>query len=99
MKSSLFLVLLPFAAAAAPVAAFAADPLPADLLAMHQRAIDDGECQRLPLLLANYPPIVAVLSATDTLYVIPCDFGVLNAPARLYVISTGIHAGVQPLLF
>jgi hypothetical protein len=78
---------------------FAAEPLPAELIAVHQRAIDDGECQGLPLLLANYPPVVAKVSPTATFYVIPCDFGVINAPARLYVLSTGVHAGVQTLLF
>jgi hypothetical protein len=87
------------AAVLASAAALAADPLPAPLLALHQRAIDDGECQSLPLLLANYKPTIAQLSATDTLYVLPCDFGVINAPSRVYVISTGPQAGVRPVLF
>jgi hypothetical protein len=80
-------------------AARAADPLPAALVAMHERSITDGECQTLPLLLANYPPVVAKVSATDTLYILPCDFGVINAPSRLYVVSTGAHAGILPLIF
>jgi hypothetical protein len=87
------------AALLAPAVAHAADPLPPALVALHQRAIDDGECQALPLLLANYKPTVAPLSVTDTLYVLPCDFGVINAPSRVYVGSTGLHPGMTAVLF
>jgi uncharacterized protein DUF1176 len=51
------------------------------------------------LLVANYKPIMAPLSATDTLYVLPCDFGVINAPFRVYVMSTGPHPGITAVLF
>jgi hypothetical protein len=78
----------------------AADPLPAALLAMHQRSIDDGECAPLDAaMLSNYPPIVAVLSPTDTLYGVLCSVAAFNAPWRLYVVSTGDQAGVHPLIF
>jgi hypothetical protein len=82
--------------------AYAADPLPADLLAIHQRAIDDGRCRdqtQLNLLLANYPAVIAALSPTDTMYVIPCDFGVINPSAVVYVVTTGDHAGIRPVIF
>src|SRR6185295_2254995 len=55
--------------------------------------------QALPMLLANYRAIIVPLSPTDTLYVLPCDFGIINAPSRVYVVSTGQRAGVKAVLF
>jgi hypothetical protein len=81
-------------------AAQAATVLPPEVVAMHQRAIGDGVCNKaFDLLSANYPPVVAPLSATDTVYVLPCDFGVYNPASVVYVVSTGDHAGVHPLMF
>jgi hypothetical protein len=81
-------------------AARAATPLPPDVIAMHQRAIGDGICDKaFDLLLANYPPVVAQLSPTDTLYVLPCDFGVYNPASVVYILSSGDRAGVRPLMF
>jgi hypothetical protein len=78
----------------------AATPLPPELLAIHQRSVDDGVCDKqLDLLVANYPPVVASLSPTDTLYVLPCAFGVYNPASVVYVVSTGDHAGIRPLMF
>jgi Protein of unknown function (DUF1176) len=77
----------------------AADTLPDNLLAVHQQTIDNQECQPLDGLLPYYSPIVATLSAGDTLYIIPCDIGIINTPWRVYLVSTGSHAGVHPLAF
>jgi hypothetical protein len=77
----------------------AADPVPQAVVTMHQRAVDDGECQALDGMLMYYKPTIAALSPTDTLYILPCDFGILDPPSRLYIQSTGAHPGVRVLMF
>lgn len=80
--------------------AAAAVGFPPEVMTLHQRAIDDGTCDRnLDLLVANYPTVVAQVSQNDTLYVIPCAFGVLNPASVAYVVTTGAHAGMRALIF
>ncbi len=80
--------------------AAAAVNLPPEVLALHQRAIDDGICDRnLDLLFANFPTVIARVSPADTLYVVPCAFGIINQPSVAYVVTTGAHAGTRALMF
>jgi hypothetical protein len=86
--------------AAAPAAAEEATvTVPAAVLAMHERAVANGECVPLETLLQWYKPTAGALSDADTLYIVPCDQGVFNSPFKLYVVSTGDTVEVRELAF
>ncbi len=65
-------------------AAAAQSALPPELAKVHDASVSVGECQPLDYMSQWYSVTTATLSDTETLYIVPCQTGVVNPGVKLY---------------